>query len=322
MVTVNNDYAYPNADSYKAFGRGGKLEHGWIFSIDVGAGLGGNPVDTINPTASGLPGGNQMGPTVPTRQPKKIKASSLAKRFQFNPSEIPFQLQMMPMEPGSAPAPGGNAGPGTQVGAAATQLKLSFDRQIEVARAINGHPTTPAYFASIGVAKDVMDLYRVILGREGIGIGTNNEASFFEEIFDLFESSAMEDESITSMNSELFDLVAASASGLNGAHLAVVYNTNLAYYGLLRGMEYKFQMFNRKMVPTFCTVDMEIEVLNLGSRSMISAAASPLTAASVPATGGNTATTFAGVNTSGSTAPNVPSSTSGGVGGGGGFQRF
>lgn len=261
-MTINNDFAYPNANSYRSFGRENffnsatgqgavstGLAHGMIYSMNVTNNGPGNP---------GVRSASQV----------------LAKKFQFNPAALQFTLSMVETDPAISETTGGNNPAGTGVGAATTALSLAFNREIEVFRATAGNANTPEYFKDLGVAKDILDLYRVLLGEGNASVVADQSAT------------------LEYLNGELFDMAVAGRE-ITQRPVIVSFNRALTYYGKVMGMVYEFQKFNHRMVPTIATVTLNIDITNINSSRAIQSTAlgtssSTAGSTSVPNSGSNT----------------------------------
>lgn len=215
---IYNIYAYPNADAYKA----GKpftssLTHGFICSMKQ----------------------EQQGGDGTTRSANH----SYLKMFQFNPIALPFTLQMIQLDSADTAASGGNDATTGGVGQVSSGISLFFNREIETHRATMGMASAPSYFKDIGVQKDVLDIYRVILGDDAKTLISDRENT-------------------ESMMGELFDSAVAGTMVANKP-IIVSFNQALSYYGNVVGMSYEYQKFNYKLVPTAVTINLTIDILKM-----------------------------------------------------------
>jgi hypothetical protein len=219
---INNKYAYPNPNSYYSFGREGSpnLWHGFLASMTN------------------------------TQDGTHTSSTTLLKKFQFNPSTSEIVLQMVDVDPAATQNAGGNDTAGG-VGAATTGVKLAFNREIEVYRAANGLADTPSYFKDLGVQKDVLDIYRVMLGADTpSALGTRDGGGMNDMLGEIFDS--------------------GSASKLvNMRPIIVSFNETLTYFGQVRGFSYEFQKFNSKLVPTIVAMTINVDILNISTKKAI-----------------------------------------------------
>lgn len=264
MAEINNTYAYPNPDSYRSMREGTTnttLSHGYICSMvkqGFGTAIGAAVLPSWTRTAS----------------------QKYLKKFQFNPPSMAFDLAMVATEAAAAQTPGGNdtSATGAGVGAVATSLSLAFNRTIEVYKATAGSTAYPEYFKEIGVQKDVLDIYRVILG-EDVPTALDGE------------------ESTEAMMGELFDSASAGRQVQGTRPVIISFNKALTYYGTVTGMRFEYQTFNYAMVPTFATVNISLDVLSISSRAAVQNQALTSNVPNPSATSGT------------STSPATPSST-------------
>lgn len=210
--------------------------------------------------------------------PKTIRVKE-GKQFQFNPFAFELAIGMTATAPAESLQPGGTAST-TMMTNSATSLKMYFDRSIEVAaatymathdadahRRINGQQIDPD-MASIGVQKDVWDVFRICLGGDddyfaeiGRHLGNIEQISGNRKV--LAGSG-------TDMTSRLFDVGIASLQAW-GRPVAVFYNPNMVIAGFVAGLHITYAEFNANYVPTKAIVNLDVSVYSSSSESGVAA---------------------------------------------------
>lgn len=261
-MTICNSYLYPNTGG--SVGRRGQLKHASLCSIRQR-----EVVDGVIP-------GNQLPQVITggvTTYTHKMIDVSWRKQFQFNPPDLGISLQNVNTNPPGTDTQGGAWGNAMGPGLATTRLDLFFDRQQEVYRHnVRGDAVWGVPWKDIGVAKDVYDVYSVLLGAnstrdyeaQSSGSTTIFEGGVPEDQIDDTTSSV---QSISNLTSKFFDLAGGGIANFIYAPVAVVYNSNLAIYGQVTSMAFTFTRFNRLLVPVTASVSLEIEITNIGSKA-------------------------------------------------------
>lgn len=226
---VGQSWAYPNFNSYRSMGRD-NLEHGYIFRVQQSSGTDGPP-NSIQYNAG--------------------------KKFQFNPASIQLYVGTVEVDGPDTEADGSNA-PGVAFGNSTVGFTMIFDRSIETARATNGKGgPSLAVYKDVGVAKDVFDVYEVITGKMAEGMGADGEG---------FAGPAISNRprSIRDMNKSFFDMSAVGLE-LRMSPLALVLNTNMAFYGHLLNFSVNFLKFNANLVPLTVNLSMTMQIASANS---------------------------------------------------------
>ena len=239
MPTSNgaHDYRYPNLSSYNA-GRefGSKLRHGIIYSL-----LQRNSQMSTDPTRSGTF--------------RKDINTNLYKYFQYNPPDLSISLQGGNVNPPGTDTPGGGAEGIIGVGNASASFELFFTRDQETyagTRNIGRLSNSQGYtlYKRLGVQRDIMDLYRVILGADN-------------------ELDLPTDSSIFKLTSSFFDFAAQGRSIIQRP-VCVTWNDDLTLYGNVDSLGWRFTKFNFDLVPIWANVTISLTILNIANTAQIS----------------------------------------------------
>lgn len=225
-------WAYPNRDSYRSMDRNG-ITHGYIFRVHQTDGLNTNPSSI---------------------------AYNAGKKFQINPPAVSLRIGMEDVDHPDTETPGSNI-PGVAFGAATMAFTMIFDRSQETARATNGNSTpTNSIFKDIGVQKDVFDVFEVMTGRSA---ESHRDALLDPEPNDIFSEGAVEGKprSMRDISQHLFDI---SAVGLDVrlTPLALVFNTNMAFFGYPTSLNVEFLKFNHNLVPVLAHLSMSLQIIS------------------------------------------------------------
>lgn len=250
FIDAGSSYDYPNIDTYRSLRvLGATLQKGAIFSIGQTT----ISVNQSNPAVLAQTGG-LVGGAGASMVAKQVDAK-FYKRFQYNPAEIQFALSAVNLDPSVSTQQGGNLS-NTGIGAFNVSFEMKFTRDTEVYRATMGLPggryneEQRAIFGRIGVMKDVYDVLRVILSGDTDANGG------------LLPS----DMTMRALSGRAFDLSAAGGA-LYTKPIAVSFNKDLVFYGQVQSLNFVFNKFNHKLVPTWATVNMTISCLNVRPQS-------------------------------------------------------
>ena len=241
------DYYYPDYHAYRAMrpGSSANLRHGVIFSVNSGT-------KSVNAAIDD--------PTQITQAFLKNINPNLAKSFQYNPSDIGFSLSASGIAPTDSDTAGGGAPP-ISVGLATSKLNLHFDREQEM-RAANskGIVATPRskLFKRLGVQRDLVDLYRVLLGNQ-------------DELAKGSPILVPSDASIASMTSGMVDFAAAGQPILFGL-ICFAFNDDFVVYGKVTGFSWNFTKWNFDLVPVWLDVEITLGVYDNASLTTVSGA--------------------------------------------------
>jgi len=272
----NYTYLYPNQKSYanlpvnKQHGnfhwQGRSLRHGYIYgykkSALAGSFLGNAIADTMGPAFSGVN--------------RQIDFSNV-KMFQFNPPAMTMNTTLMPTESADVAAAGGND-PTNGVGYASSRLELYFDRTIEVARSNNG--TGSEVWRDIGVQMDLYELLKVISG------GDTSDLAVYDPDTNTGEGwGSVRAGSMNHLTGKMFDATVAG-SQLMFKSFAVVFNPNLAIHvRTMTSFAFTYLQFTSDLVPTVLKVEMDLEIVNMGSRGYVTSGGTAGATSSTPTTG-------------------------------------
>lgn len=229
QVDVSNGYAYPNPNSYR--GRLGTLAKGAIFAVDM----------VPNPLASG---------TAYSRSATSANKAKFFKTFQFNPPTIQMYSQFAAIDPAESAQGSGNLDGLVGMGQMSFAVELLFNREIEVFRSVNRTTGSRAsavaneVYKSIGVQKDIYDLYRVILAERSGDFGLPDDMT------------------LSAITGRAFDL-AATGSQLQSRMVGLYFNDYLIIYGTINGFNVAFTKFSNAYVPTVALVNLTLDVTNV-----------------------------------------------------------
>jgi len=218
----------------------------------------------------------------------EITSPPLKKEFQFNPPTLIMSIQMAATDSSDTQQPGGNLSGNQYIGTAGSSVEMLFDRTAEVHRGIQDPNGAYGEYARLGVAKDILDVYAVLIG----------DPTLLE---------AQTDKNIRELTRGLTDLVSQGSRILMGHRAAISYSHDLVVFGLVTEMRFRFIRFNYQLIPTFGYVDLKFDVHKAGNTSSVRNEMAP---GPVPSNG----------NRGGNTASHNPGTGSGGGGGSSGTQ--
>ena len=283
-IGICNQYLYRrfNSSFGSAGGHSGALAKAWFFSVHS-SDQAGSPNAPV--------GGRTVG-TLGAVQPMKSMDFVFAKMFQINPADIQIFLQSTNLNPPGSMALGNdvNTGPGL----ANSSFEMFFDRSMEVAansRGLNRRSHFGVPWKDIGVAKDVMDVFSVMLGAVSYNDYNKGNRTTVPLPTDYSTGVNWVDNSVGKNTSQLFDL-AGAGSQIIYSNVALSFNTNLVIYGRVMNFSYKFGKFNSSLVPLTAIIAISLEIYNVNNNNVPSTAAQGVTGVvSMPTAGTGKPTT-------------------------------
>lgn len=189
------------------------------------------------------------GVQAPKRPPASVIETTLVKTFQYNPPEMYLNVNMAPTEPDEAAVQGGIAGD-AQIGYATTGIEMLFSRGQELVEGKRSPNGRWGAYARHGVAKDILDVYAVVKGDR-----------------EMLENTT--DRSISQLTAELTDLAANGSEIIMGHRVAIAFSEDFILFGSVTSMNFRFVRWNHQLIPTFAYVTLNVDVHNLGNKSLI-----------------------------------------------------
>jgi hypothetical protein len=261
---ATNFYAYPNADSHRAFGNNTLLRRAVLCAL--------REVQVTKPVPistgwAGVPNAvrDLTEPSISTVRQIDWR---YRKQFQFNPPDTFLAIQNSGVARPETQNPEANLDTAFALGLATSSFEMAFSREQEVEshtmapKSLKGTVLDGVPWQYIGVQKDVYDVFRVLLGGDAtLSEGLNKAAKAELEKAGQPQPLSSHYFSIHKLTGAFFDY-AKAGQYIYSRPVAVYFSRSLVFYGRVTGLNVRFTKFSREMVPTQCVIGLGLEIAN------------------------------------------------------------